>query len=373
MPPPAPSAPSRLTLLVGMLLLACVAELAGLRVLLGLGGAGGGSGESFPLRPGETPRLNWMAVALDGGGAEGYERFLVSYAAYALHAQPRSVAELVVESRAAFEAEHSAALRVLRRVFPGRVLVREPSAAALLLAARLAQAGWRAMVRFVDAPALRADVTLIGDIDIVTLVAPGEDVAAEHLAHMRAFDPPLPYSNVLRPHKTDNRGVHARFNHPRWRHVTGRLHAVETEAFYGAPAWHEALQWFTAPEAERDPERADMLIDEVALQNLCRRAFGLPERENLALEVAADAAAAKRALTWTPTRGIHLSQARGRGKVMLNVASCGHCRAAAAVARLAWFGELLAASPALARVQAQLGALCACCGPAAPDEKQCEM
>jgi len=296
----------------------------------------------------------------------------VSYAAYALHAQRWSVAELVVSSRAAFEAEHAAALRVLRRTFQGRVLVREPAAAAQLLAARLAQAGWRAMVRFVDEPVLRANVTLIGDIDILTLTPRGEDVAAEHLAHMRAFAPPLPYSNVLRPEVKHRGKLHARFNHPRWRHLTARLHAVETEAYFGAPAWREALQWFTAPEAAGDPARADMLIDEVALQNLCARAFGLPEREALALEVAADESDARRALTWSPTRGVHLSPARGDGKAMRNVASCAQCRAAAEVARLAWFAELAAASPALRRVQFQLRELCECCGADADDDKECQ-
>jgi len=191
---------------------------------------------------------------------------------------------------------------------------------------------------------------------------------------MRAFSPPLPYSNVLRPHKTNHKGKNnLRFNHLRWRHVTARLHAVETEAFYGAPAWAEALQWFTAPEAEGDPERPDMLIDEVALQNLCRRAFGLPERMNLAPEVLGDEAAAKRALEWSPVRGIHLSPSRGMGKIMLNVASCAHCRATAGVARLAWFRELQAASPALAAAQAQIAELCSCCGPGSPDDKQCQM
>ena len=387
-PPPARPA-SRATLLVGVLLLASALELADVRgggaaaalsATLGLSSAAASSSassyspESFPLPPGATPRLNWFAVALDGAGKEGYERFLVPYAAYSLHAQRWSVAELVVANREAFEAEHAPALRVLRRVFPGRLLVREPAAASQLLAARLAQGGWRAMVRFVEAPVMRANVTLIGDIDILTLTAHGEDVAAEHLAHMRAFSPPLPYSNVLRPHKTNHRGKNnVRFNNPRWRHVTGRLHAVETEAYYGAPEWAEALQWFTAPEAEGDPEREDMLIDEVALQNLCRRAFGLPERDNLAPEVMADASAAKRALEWTPVRGVHLSPSRGQGKAMLVVASCAHCRAAASVASLAWFRELRAASPALAAAQAQLAELCSCCSPGAPDEQECKM
>ena len=53
------------------------------------------------------------------------------------------------------------ALRAQRVRVPGRVLVREPGEAALLLAA--CQAGWWAMVRFLGA-SRRANVTLIGDV-----------------------------------------------------------------------------------------------------------------------------------------------------------------------------------------------------------------
>ena len=367
----------KVRILIGVTVVSLLAHFSDVPTLVGALLAVPALNTRFPLTPGRLPRLNFFAVAIDGdviNSHEGYERFLIPYAAFALHAQRESVAELVVSSAETFQRDHAPALAVLARVFPGRVVVREPGEAALLLAARLAQAGWRAMVRFLDAPRLRANVTLIGDVDIMTLApTPSEDFAAEHLAHMRAFLPALPYSNIVRPHKTDHRGVHAKFNHPRWRHLTGRLHAVETDAFYGAPAWAEAVEWFSAPEAERDPERAGMLIDEVALQLLCARAFGLPERKNLAAEVAADPAAAQRALTWSPTRGIHLSPARGRGKVMLNVASCRYCRAAATVARLAWFAELLTVSPDFTSVQAQINELCACCVAGSPDDKECAM
>ncbi len=337
--------------------------------------------------------VNFLAFAIDDDVSSGaavssarYSQFLPSFAAFALSAQPASVVELVVLDAAAFAAEHDAALSVLRRAFPRRLMLREPPPEAIALAMRLAQGSWRHTVRFVDEPVVAADVTYIGDVDIMlvpqSVVSDSGgtkqaflNISGEHLAHMRAFSPPLPYSNMLRPHKADHQGRNARFNAPEWRHLTG-LHAVDTRsagaAYYGSAAWRRELERLRGlPDGDAALE---MLSDEVVVQRLCAAAFGLPERGRLAAAEAADESAAQRALTFRPVWGIHISPGRGKGKAMLNVARCGQCRAAAAVSALPWFAELLAVSAAASGVQRKLQALCACCEePGSADDKECSM
>ena len=394
----APLAPApALALILALLLLAAeqpggvatglgaAAVQAPLRVVRAQAAAGANSSSSSSSHAAAS--LNFLAVALDADGSAGYERFLPSYAAFALAAQPRAVAELVVASAQAFEAEHAGALRVLQRAFPGRLLVRDAATEATMLSARLTQQGWRNTARFLEEPHLVADVTYMGDVDVMIVLPRGgggaggsgaageafgsfsrgdaaavDDIAAEHLAHMSAFSPPLPYSNVLRTPEPQKGGE--------WRQLTG-LHAVRSAAYYDSAEWRATLRHFSELPAEDAALR--MVVDTVALQRLCARAFGLPERATLAPAVAADEAAARRALTWRPVWGIHISPSRGRGRSMLNRASCGQCRAAADVATQPWYGDLLSASPAAAAVQQQLERLCACCGDGDAEAKECSM
>lgn len=366
---------------------AAAAGAAGLVAAAAGGAAGGvrrGDGEfNASFAGGGIASINFMAVALDDTETKGYERFLPSYVAFALTAQPRGVAEVIVASAADFEHRNREALRLLRRAFPGRLLVREPVAESVMLAARMTPRGWRMTARWFETPHLRAAVTYIGDIDCLIVLPPGgcggagqhpgegygsffrgdaapvDNMAEEHLAHMRAFDPPLPYSNVLRvPFPRD--GV-------TWRQLTG-FQAMDTERYYEAPSWRETLQYFA-----QLPEE-DLRIDNVALQRVAARAFGLPERGALAPAVAADEAAAQRALLYSPRWGIHISPNRGGGlNGMNNKATCGQCRAVAAVAALPWYAEFVRVSAEAADVQRALDALCACCAPEDGNEKLCSV
>jgi hypothetical protein len=177
-----------------------------------------------------------------------YEFFVLPYLCSALTFNRDARAEVYVEPSSEFKTVNAGALRILRRHFGKRFVIRHA-----IFEGRIPH-----VVRFLEEPEEKTEFTYIGDVDILLL----EPISEVHIEHMARTG--LPYSNILRPGSDPPR-------------LSG-LHFTRTDAFY-------PLKIPSYLDAKRDG-------DEATLAHLvCAKGLRLPDPAD----------------TFRPVHGFHFS------------------------------------------------------------------
>jgi hypothetical protein len=149
-----------------------------------------------------TSSIVFFTAVLDN--RHKYQEYIVPFIASALFHNRNSSVEILLENHDAYSEKHEASLNILESHFAQRFLLREiPDHLRNILPNS---------IRFLTKPQLKADLTYIGDIDILIL---DSNIADWHMNYMEKND--MPYSNNLR-----------KGGHPM---LTG-LHCVRTEEYY---------------------------------------------------------------------------------------------------------------------------------------------
>ena len=124
-----------------------------------------------------------MRLTFFTASSANYEFFVLPYLCSALTFNIDARAEVCLEHPGTFEKMNADALRILRKEFGSRFLIRPA-----IFEGRIPHA-----VRFLEEPEEKTEFTYIGDIDVLIL----EPITDAHIEHMARTG--LPYSNILRP------------------------------------------------------------------------------------------------------------------------------------------------------------------------------